>query len=146
NTKPLIITGIVLSLLSAIIGALASSFSLLLLGLIVQALGTGIVLPILVTVLMLIFRTEKRGTVMGIMRLVITAGPALAPTLSGVIISASNWHYIFWISAILYLIVLFMAISKVENVGEITKPKIDMISIALSTIGFAGLIFALSTL
>ena len=39
-----------------------------------------------------------------------------------------------------------MAISKVENVGEITKPKIDMISIALSTIGFAGLIFALSTL
>lgn len=146
NTKPLIITGIVLSLLGVIIGALAPNFSFLLLGRIVQALGTGILLPIMVTVLMLIFPIEKRGAVMGIMGLVITAGPALGPTLSGIIISASSWHYIFWISAILYLIVLFMAISKVENVGEITKPKIDMISIALSTIGFAGLIFALSTL
>lgn len=146
NTRPLIITGIVLSLLGVIVGALAPNFSFLLLGRIVQALGTGILLPIMVTVLMLIFPIEKRGAVMGIMGLVITAGPALGPTLSGIIISASSWHYIFWISAVLYLIVLLMAISKVENVGEITKPKIDMISIGLSTIGFAGLIFALSTL
>ena len=86
NTKQLIITGILLSLLGVIIGALAPSFGFLLLGRIVQALGTGILLPIMVTVLMLIFPIEKRGAVMGIMGLVITAGPALGPTLSGVII------------------------------------------------------------
>ncbi|RIM15035.1 MFS transporter, partial [Staphylococcus cohnii] len=113
---------------------------------IIQALGTGILLPIMVTVLMLIFPIEKRGAVMGILGLVITAGPALGPTLSGVIISASSWHFIFWISAILYIVVLLMAFSHVENVGEITKPRIDIISIFLSTIGFAGLIFALSSM
>ncbi|MCE5007646.1 DHA2 family efflux MFS transporter permease subunit [Staphylococcus equorum] len=146
STKSLVITGILLSLLGVIVGALAPNFGLLLLGRIIQALGTGILLPIMVTVLMLIFPIEKRGAVMGIMGLVITAGPALGPTLSGVIISASSWHFIFWISAILYIVVLLMAFSHVENVGEITKPRIDIISIFLSTISFAGLIFALSSM
>lgn len=59
NTKPLIITGIVLSLIGVIIGALAPNFSFLLLGRIVQALGTGILLLIMVTVLMLIFPIEN---------------------------------------------------------------------------------------
>ena len=146
STKSLIITGILLSLLGVLIGAIAPNFTLLLLGRIIQALGTGVLLPIMVTVLMLIFPIEKRGAVMGIMGLVITAGPALGPTLSGVIISSSSWHFIFWISAILYLGVLLMAMFKTENVGELTKPQIDLLSIALSTLGFAGLIFALSSM
>ena len=95
STKSLIIFGILLSLLGVVIGAMAPNFTLLLLGRIIQALGTGILLPIMVTVLMLIFPIEKRGAIMGIMGLVITAGPALGPTLSGIIISASSWHYIF---------------------------------------------------
>lgn len=146
STQTLIVSGILLSLLGVVIGALAPNFGLLLLGRLIQALGTGILLPIMVTVLMLIFPIEKRGAVMGIMGLVITAGPALGPTLSGVIISASSWHYIFWISAVLYLVVLGLAFTNTENVGEISKPKIDILSICLSTIGFAGLIFALSSM
>ncbi|MEP9853271.1 DHA2 family efflux MFS transporter permease subunit [Staphylococcus aureus] len=146
STRSLIIAGILLSLLGVIVGAIASNFGLLFLGRVIQALGTGMLLPIMVTVLMLIFPIEKRGSVMGIMGLVITAGPALGPTLSGVIISASSWHFIFWISALLYIGVLLLAIAYVENVGEITKPKIDILSICLSTFAFAGLIFALSSM
>lgn len=146
NTKSLIMTGVILSFIGVMVGALAPNFIMLLIGRIIQALGTGVLLPIMVTVLMLIFPIQKRGAVMGIMGLVITAGPALGPTLSGVIISASSWHFIFWISALMYLVVLLMAISKTEDVGDITKPKIDILSILLSTITFAGLIFALSSM
>ncbi|MEJ7493380.1 MFS transporter, partial [Staphylococcus lugdunensis] len=85
-----------------VIAAIAPAFSFLLLGRIVQALGTGIILPLMVTVLMLIFPIEKRGVVMGIMGLVMTAGPALGPTIAGIIISSLSWHYIFWVSAVLY--------------------------------------------
>ena len=83
---------------------------------------------------------------MGIMGLVITLGPALGPTLSGVIISTLGWPYIFWISSILYVLLAIFAVAKIANVSEITKPKIDFVSILLSTIGFGGLIFALSTM
>ncbi|MEX2948741.1 DHA2 family efflux MFS transporter permease subunit [Staphylococcus warneri] len=144
STKTLIIVGILLSLIGVFIAAMAPSFTFLLLGRIVQALGTGLILPLMVTVLMLIFPIEKRGVVMGVMGLVITAGPAFGPTVAGVIISALSWHFIFWISAILYVIILLIAMVKVENVGEITKPKIDILSIAFSTIGFAGFIFGLN--
>ncbi len=144
STKKLIISGIILSLIGVVIAAIAPAFSFLLLGRIVQALGTGIILPLMVTVLMLIFPIEKRGVVMGIMGLVMTAGPALGPTIAGIIISSLSWHYIFWISAVLYVVILIIAINKVENVSEITKPKIDILSIILSTIGFSGIIFGLN--
>ncbi|MGC9615042.1 MFS transporter [Staphylococcus pasteuri] len=140
----MIISGIILSLIGVVIAAIAPAFSFLLLGRIVQALGTGIILPLMVTVLMLIFPIEKRGVVMGIMGLVMTAGPALGPTIAGIIISSLSWHYIFWISAVLYVVILIIAINKVENVSEITKPKIDILSIILSTIGFSGIIFGLN--
>ncbi|MEB6612736.1 DHA2 family efflux MFS transporter permease subunit [Staphylococcus pasteuri] len=144
STKKLIISGIILSLIGVVIAAIAPAFSFLLLGRIVQALGTGIILPLMVKVLMLIFPIEKRGVVMGIMGLVMTAGPALGPTIAGIIISSLSWHYIFWISAVLYVVILIIAINKVENVSEITKPKIDILSIILSTIGFSGIIFGLN--
>src|SRR5699024_9883862 len=146
STRSLIIAGILLSLLGVIVGAIASNFGLLFLGRVIQALGTGMLLPIMVTVLMLIFPIKKRGSFMDIMGLVITTGPALGSTLSGVIISSSSCHFIFWISALLYIGVLLLAIAYVENVGEITKPKIDILSICLSTFAFAGLIFALSSM
>lgn len=146
STRQLVIGGIVISLLGAILAALSPSFAILLLGRIVQAMGTGILIPVMVSVLLLIFPIHKRGVVMGIMGLVITLGPALGPTLSGVIISALGWHYIFWISAVFYLLLTLFAIAKIVNVSEITKPKIDLLSILLSTIGFGGLIYALSTM
>lgn len=146
STKILIITGIVLSLVGVLIGGIAPNFILLMIGRVIQAIGTGILIPIMMTVLMLIFPIQKRGAIMGIMGLVITAGPALGPTLSGFIISSSNWHFIFWFSAVLYAIILAFSFKNVENVGNLTKPKIDIFSIFLSTIGFATVIFAFSSM
>lgn len=144
STKTLIVSGILLSLIGVLTAAVAPTFSILLLGRIIQALGTGILLPLMVTVLMLIFPIEKRGVIMGMMGLVMTAGSALGPTIAEVIISSLSWHYIFWISALLYIIVLFIAFIKVENVAKITKPKVDIFSIILSTIGFSGIILGLN--
>ena len=103
-------------------------------------------MPVMVSVLLVIFPIHKRGVVMGIMGLVITLGPALGPTLSGVIISTLGWNYIFWISAAFYVILTLAAVAKIVNVGEITKPKIDVLSIVLSTVGFGGLIYGLASM
>ncbi|MEH7225291.1 DHA2 family efflux MFS transporter permease subunit [Bacillus sp. JJ1566] len=146
STRQLVIGGLVLSLLGAILAAVSIDFIMLLIGRIVQAIGTGILIPVMTSVLLIIFPVHKRGVVMGIMGLVITLGPALGPTLSGVIISTLGWPYIFWISAILYVLLTLFAVAKIENVSEITKPKIDFSSVALSTIGFGGLIYALATM
>ncbi|HZG72486.1 MAG TPA: MFS transporter, partial [Chondromyces sp.] len=115
-------------------------------GRIVQAMGTGILMPVMTSVLLIIFPIHKRGVVMGIMGLVITLGPALGPTLSGVIISTLGWHYIFWISVALYVVLTLAAMAVIVNVSEVTKPKIDVLSIVLSTVGFGGLIYGLASM
>ncbi|WP_203340223.1 DHA2 family efflux MFS transporter permease subunit [Planococcus beijingensis] len=145
STRQLVVAALVISSLGAALAAVAPSFAVLLTGRLVQAIGTGIFLPLMFSVIMLIFPIQKRGAVMGIVGLVITAGPALGPTLSGLIISASSWHYIFWVMVILNVLLLISALN-IENVSEISKPKIDVGSLLLSTVAFGGLIYALSTL
>ena len=146
TTRQLVIGGITISMLGALLAALSPSFAVLMAGRLVQAVGTGILIPVMTSVLLIIFPVHKRGIVMGIMGLVITLGPALGPTLSGVIISTLSWPFIFWFSAIFYLLLLAFAVFKIVNVTEITKPKIDVFSIVSSSLGFGGLIFALSTM
>lgn len=146
STRQLVIGGLVISLLGAVLAAFSPSFLVLLLGRLVQAMGTGILIPVMTNVLLIIFPINKRGVVMGVMGLVITLGPALGPTLSGVIISTLGWPYIFWISAVVYVVLTLFAAGKIVNVSQITKPKIDVLSIILSTIGFGGLIYALATM
>ncbi|WP_428911505.1 DHA2 family efflux MFS transporter permease subunit [Niallia sp. Krafla_26] len=146
STRQLVIGGLVISLLGALLAAASPSFALLQTGRVVQAVGTGIIMPVMVSVLLIIFPVHKRGVVMGIMGLVITLGPALGPTLSGVVISALSWNYIFWFSAIFYVLLTLAAFVKIENVGEITKPKIDVLSIVLSTVGFGGVIYGLASM
>jgi MFS transporter, DHA2 family, lincomycin resistance protein len=146
STRQLVLGGLIISLLGAVLAALSINYPILLAGRIVQAIGTGLLIPVMLSVMLIIFPIQKRGVVMGIMGLVITLGPALGPTISGIIISTLSWPYIFWFSAMFYVLLVVSATATIENVSEITKPKIDIPSILLSTIGFGGLIFALSTM
>lgn len=146
TTRQLVVGGLGFSLIGAILAAASPSFVVLLLGRIVQAIGTGLLLPVMFNVVLLIFPIQKRGAVMGIVGLVITAAPALGPTLSGLIISTLGWHYIFWFSAVFYVILIIIGSPKMDNVSDISKPKIDVLSVLLSTIGFGGLIYGLATM
>ena len=146
STKQLVVSSLLFAIIGTVLGAISSNFPVLLVGRLIQAIGTGLLLPVMMSVILLIFPMNKRGVMMGIMGMVITAAPALGPTVSGFIISTLDWTYIFWISALLYFILLIVGYFNLENVSEITKPRIDILSVFLSTIGFGGTIFALSTL
>ena len=146
TTRQLVSGALIVSIIGALIAAIAPSFSVLLIGRLIQAIGTGVFLPLMFSVVLMIFPMHKRGAVMGIVGLVITAGPALGPTLSGLIISASSWNFIFVVMMILNLILLILGAPKMENVSNITKPKIDILSLILSTVAFGGIVYALATL
>lgn len=146
TTRQLIVAAFVLSIAGSIIAAVAPSFAILMLGRIVQALGTGILLPLMMNVILVIFPIYKRGMVMGLMGLVITTAPATGPTIAGLIVDTLDWTYIFWLSMVLYIVIIGFGLKEIENVSTITKPKIDILSIILSTVGFGGLIYSLSSI
>nr|WP_238327971.1 MDR family MFS transporter [Paenibacillus gorillae] len=145
TTKQLVIASLAFSVTGTILAAISPTFTVLLIGRLIQAVGTGILLPLMMNVILVIFPIQKRGAIMGVMGLVITTAPAIGPTVSGLIVDALDWTYIFWVSLFFFAALIIFGLRQIDNVSNLTKPAVDVISIALSTIGFGGLVYSLST-
>ncbi|MFR5630942.1 MAG: MFS transporter, partial [Ruthenibacterium lactatiformans] len=94
--RPLYLTFMGLFCLGLLLSAAAPSFSVLLIGRILQALGCGMLLSLTQVVVLSAYPSEAQGRVMGIYGLAVSAAPVLAPTLSGIVIDLFGWHMVFW--------------------------------------------------
>lgn len=81
---------------------------------------------------------------MGVMGLVILAGPAFGPTIAGMILDTLSWHWIFWFTIPFLLFSLIFGHIYIPNVNEIRQVTIDILSVFLSTIGFGGIVYGVS--
>src|SRR5690625_5645497 len=81
---------------------------------------------------------------MGLMGLVMMVAPAIGPALSGLIIEKLICNWIFWVTLPFLALALFAGIQYMQNVSTHTKPKIDVLSIILSTIGFGSIVYGFS--
>ncbi|WP_084216438.1 DHA2 family efflux MFS transporter permease subunit [Pseudonocardia spinosispora] len=125
--------------------ALAVGFGMLMVGRIVQASGTAVMVPLLMTSVIRLIPAERRGATMGMMTVVIAVAPAIGPTLSGLILTALGWRWMFWI--VLPIAVLASAVGAhwLRFSSETRKLPLDVLSVLLSAVGFGGLIFGLSS-
>ncbi|MBA1434471.1 DHA2 family efflux MFS transporter permease subunit [Bombilactobacillus bombi] len=144
TTRQLVITGLIDFIIGAIVAAVAPNFTILLIGRMIQGLGTGLILPLMFTVAMLIFPPHKMGSAMGVCALVIMLAPAIGPTVTGIILGQLSWNWIFWMFVPFLVIALGFALKFLPNVGRITKPHIDVLSIIESIVGFAALVMGVS--
>ncbi|MBD5807265.1 DHA2 family efflux MFS transporter permease subunit [Limosilactobacillus walteri] len=144
TTRQVIIFALIDFIVGACISALANNFSILLIGRMIQGIATGLILPLMFAVVMQIFPPKKIGAVMGICALVIMFAPAIGPTLTGLILAKLSWQWIFWLFIPFLLIALFFAITSLENIGELTKPHVDVLSILESAIGCSGIVIGAS--
>lgn len=145
TTRQLFFTALIASIIGTLIAAIAPTFAVLMIARVVQAIGTALLLPLMFNTMLLIIPPHKRGRIMGIIGLVIMFAPAVGPTISGIIINNLTWHWIFWISLPLLVGALIFGLFFMQNVGTPTKPKIDFLSILLSTLGFGGIVFGFSS-
>lgn len=127
-----------------LIAAIAPNFSVLLIARVIQAAGAGIMLPLMQTVMLLIFPPEKRGAAMGTAGLVIAFAPAFGPTLSGWLVETYNWRVPFIVILPIAAASIIFGIFALKNVTPNSNPKIDTLSVILSTLGFGGLLYGLS--
>lgn len=144
TTRQMFLSAMTLFLVGTAISAFAPEFGVLLTGRVVQAMGTGLMLPVLMNTILVIFPIEKRGAAMGLIGLVIMFAPAIGPTLSGLIIDALDWRWLFYLVLPLAAFSIIFAAAFLRNVTDLTKPKVDIVSILLSTIGFGGIVYGFS--
>lgn len=144
TTRQIVTTGLGAFLGGAIISALAPNFPILLIGRMIQGIGTGTVLPLMFTAAMNIFPPQKMGTAMGICSLVIMFAPAVGPTLTGLILAKLSWNWIFWLFVPFILVALFFDLKFLPNLNEITRPKVDFLSVIFSIFGFGLIVMGFS--
>ncbi len=144
TTRQMFLSAMILFLVGTIVCGIAPSFGVLLTGRIIQAVGTGLLLPVMMNTILTIYPPEKRGAAMGTIGLVIMFGPAIGPTLSGLILDALNWRWLFFFVIPLAVFSIVFAAVYLRNVSELSRPKVDLISILLSTVGFGGIVYGFS--
>lgn len=144
TTRGLFLTALSLFGTGTLIGAIAPTYPILLLARIIQASGSGIMLPLLMTVLLAIIPVERRGTAMGMIGIVIAFGPAIGPSLSGWLLNHFSWHSLFIVMLPIAAVTIAIAALFLRNVTELSKPKIDILSIILSSFGFGSFLYGFS--
>lgn len=144
TTRQMFLGTMTLFTLGTIICALAPTFAVLLIGRLLQAIASGLLVPVIFNTFLLIFPPHRRGTIMGIVGLVIMFAPAIGPTLSGLIVQYLGWRFLFIIVLPFAIFSIVFAYRYLINVSEATKPKIDVLSIIYSTLGFGGSVFGFS--
>ncbi len=144
STRQLFVASLLFSILGAIVSGMAPTFGVLLLGRVIQAIGTGLLIPLMFNTVLIIFPIQKRGTVMGLIGLVMMSAPAIGPATSGLIIEVLSWNWILWLLIPFLVFSLVYGLIFMQNVSPLSKPKIDVLSIVLSTLGFGGIVYGFS--
>lgn len=144
TTRQLFLGTMFIFTLGTTISALAPAFPILLIGRFIQAAGTGLLMPIIFHVFLLIYPPHRRGKIMGIIGLVMMFAPAIGPTLSGIIVEYLGWRFLFITVIPFALFSILFAYKYLVNVSEVTKPKVDVLSLVFSTIGFGAIIYGFS--
>ncbi|WP_407710385.1 DHA2 family efflux MFS transporter permease subunit [Arthrobacter nitrophenolicus] len=126
------------------LAAVAPGFEILLLARIIQAGGTAIMLPLLMTTILTLVPMAKRGAVMGNVSIAISVAPAMGPTVSGLILEHFTWRFMFVFVLPVALAALAIGAKYLTNVGEAERTKLDFLSVLLTVPAFGGLVYGLS--
>lgn len=145
-TRKLFIAGVSVFAIGSLLAAFAPFFGVLLLGRIFQAASTGVVMPMVFTVILLVFPREKRGSAMGIVSLVIGFAPAVGPSVSGLLVESIGWRSLFVLVAILAVVIVIAATIFLKSYGEFEPTSFDKPSVALCSLGLLGLLYGLATI
>ncbi|MCC3297049.1 DHA2 family efflux MFS transporter permease subunit [Arthrobacter caoxuetaonis] len=146
HTRQIFLLAMILFTCGTLVAALAPGFAVLLIGRVVQASGTAIMLPLLMTTAMTLVAPAARGRTMGNISIVISVAPAIGPTISGVILSVLSWRFMFILVLPIAVAALVLGAAKIKNVTEPRKVPLDVLSVILSAFAFGGLLYGLSAL
>lgn len=144
NTRPVFVCAMSLFTLGTLIATLASNLEVLILARIIQASGTAIMFPLLLTTVMTLAPPETRGKTMGFISTVISVAPAIGPTISGIILNYLSWRWMFLLVLPISLGALALGAARIQNVTTPNRAPIDVISVVLSAFAFGGIVYGLS--
>jgi DHA2 family lincomycin resistance protein-like MFS transporter len=146
TTRTVFIAAIGLFTAGTLLAGVATIFPVLVAARVIQASGTAVMLPLLMTTVMTFVPADRRGRTMGFITIVIAVAPAIGPTFSGFILNNLTWRWMFLAVLPIAVLALVLGAVLIKNLTEPRKVKLDLLSALLSAVGFGGLLYGLSSI
>jgi MFS transporter, DHA2 family, lincomycin resistance protein len=144
RTRQVFVVAMSLFCTGTLVAALAPGLPVLVVARVIQASGTAIMFPLLMTTVMTLVPPESRGKTMGNISIVISVAPAIGPTLSGLILNYLHWRWMFILVLPIAIGALWLGIRRIENVTTPRYAPLDLPSVVLSAFAFGGGVYGLS--
>lgn len=144
HTRTMFIMAMAFFNLGTLVCATAPGLGMLVIGRVIQACGTAMMMPLLMTTVMNLVPPHSRGKTMGNISIVISVAPAIGPTISGIILNLLDWRWMFWLVLPIALSALAVGYARLQTVTVPKKVPLDILSIPLAAIGFGGVVYGLS--
>ena len=145
STRKLFLGCMTLFAAGSLVAAVAPVFGALLLGRVLQALSTGVLMVMVMALILLTFPRESRGQAMGLVGLVIAFAPALGPTVGGLLVDVVGWRALFLVVVAASVLVIVFAWRALVNHDGFPRTTMDPLSVVLSTLGLVALLYGLSS-
>ena len=131
-------------LLGTIIGAIAWSFNLVVVARMIQALGAGMMMPLVNVLAIRYAKPGKKGQIMGIIGLAFNCAPILGPAISGFLLHFFSWRYLFLLIIPFAVITLLLSFFLLPKIPHNEYPRFNTLDLILITGGLWSLLMGLS--
>ncbi|MCC4500800.1 DHA2 family efflux MFS transporter permease subunit [Limosilactobacillus reuteri] len=131
-------------LLGTIIGAIAWSFNLVVVARMIQALGAGMMMPLVNVLAIRYAKPGKKGQIMGIIGLAFNCAPILGPAISGFLLHFFSWRYLFLLIIPFAVITLILSFFLLPKIPHNEYPRFNTLALILITGGLWSLLMGLS--
>lgn len=145
-TRQLFIVSNILFLLGIILNSLSPTLAILLIGRILQGIGTGIALPLMFHIILTQSPIKSRGMMMGIGSMITSLAPAIGPTYGGILLNTLGWRTIFWFLIILVLISLVLGLMSIPNESISRSEKFPISTFIFLAVGLSLSLLAIEKL
>jgi EmrB/QacA subfamily drug resistance transporter len=142
--RNLFIAGVALFTVASLACGLAQSPPQLIAARLVQGLGAAALMPQTMAIIIATFPAQRRGTALGVWGAVAGLATVLGPTLGGLLITALDWRWIFFINLPIGVGVLVAAFLFIPDVSVERRHKLDWTGVGIATVALFCFTFALT--
>lgn len=147
TTRQIVITSMLVFTAGSVLAWLGPTFVVILLGRILEAIGTGVMWPVLQITVFSIYPLSRRGFAMGTVGMAMSVAPAIGPVIGGWQTDAYGWRSIFMTLTVIGIASVLLAFFGLHNFGANDRSaKADFFSVSLSIFGFGGLMFGFTNI
>ncbi|WP_125707327.1 DHA2 family efflux MFS transporter permease subunit [Companilactobacillus zhongbaensis] len=142
--KNLFLTFSTIFLLGSLVGTIANQYLILIIGRMVQAIGAGVMIPLVNVIAMRAADKKHRGAVMGIIGVVFNFSPIVGPTVSGFILDSLSWRYLFSLTMPFTLLSIILAIVLMPKIKHQTDLVFNVKGLITASLGLLCLLWSFS--